>query len=251
MMARGIERKPIYLDDEDREQFLKVLANVVRRHRWECLAYCLMGNHYHLVVRTPLPNLSRGMCLVNGGYASWVNGRYARVGHLFQGRFRSVLIRSSEHLRIVVKYVLRNPVAAGLCAHPEDWTWSSYRATLAHDPRGLVAAPATVAWFGEGESGRERFASFVGDDIAPDVDVLADVAEFPSEAGSARPRPHLEELLALNPGAGGIALAHGQHGYSFTEIARALGGSSSAVGRILVAHEAQEMLTAATWPRAT
>ena len=250
-MARGIERKAIYLDDEDREQFLKVLANVARRYSWECLAYCLMSNHYHLVVRTPLPNLSRGMCLVNGGYATWVNARYERVGHVFQGRFRSGLIRSSAHLRNVVRYVLRNPVVARLCVRPEDWTWSSYQATLGHDSRGLVAASATLTWFGEDDGARERFASFIGDDIDPVVDAFLDDVELPSQAASRGPRPPLEEILALHAGGSGIALAHAEHGYSLTEIASALGRSSSAVGRVLVAHEVQEMLMAATWPQAT
>src|SRR5689334_21597075 len=129
-MARGNERKDIFFDDEDRREFLDLLETANRRYGWECLAYCLMRNHYHLVVRTPLPNLSRAMRLVNGTYAARINRRYDRVGHLFQGRFRGVLIRSSGHLLVVVRDALRNPMVAGLCVKTEEWPWSSYQATL-------------------------------------------------------------------------------------------------------------------------
>ena len=250
VMARGIEKKPIYLDDADCAQFLEELSGVVQRYGWECLAYCLMGNHYHLVIRTPRPNLSRGMALVNGSYASSFNARYERVGHLFQGRFRSVLIRSSAHLRIAIRYVLRNPVAAGLCAHPDGWPWSSYAATLAASHDGLVAAKATLSWFGEDQSGRERFVRLIaGDDTDPMEDAFVDEVELPAHPLEPAARPALDELLTQQPVGRGIALAHGHHGYSLPEIAIALGRSSSAVGRMLVAYEAAEMQTAATWPR--
>jgi REP element-mobilizing transposase RayT len=251
VMARGIERNAIYRDDQDREQFLKALRGVVERYDWECLAYCLMGNHYHVVVRTPRPNLSRGMCLANGAYASSFNARYERVGHLFQGRFRSVLIRSSAHLRIVIRYVLRNPVAAGLCRHPNDWRWSSYQGTLADAKNGLVVPRATLGWFAEDSSARERFTRFIaGDETDPIDDAFVDDVALPCEPEVVGPRPALEEIVARQPGGSGIAVAHGHHGYSLTEIAIALGRSKSAVGRMLVAYEAEAMRTASTWPRA-
>jgi hypothetical protein len=209
-----------------------------------------MGNHYHLVIRTPLPNLSRGMRLVNGGYASWANARHQRVGHLFQGRFRSVLIRSSYHLLLVLKYVLRNPVTAGLCTSPEDWRWSSYQATLTHDARGLIAPSATLAWFGDKHAAVECFMRFIANGYTDLLeDVLAHDAEFPTQPES-RVRPSVEQVLAYHPEAAGIALAY-RYGYSLTEIAGVLGRGRSTVGRTLVAQESEDMLTAATWPRAT
>ena len=252
VMARGIRREAIYLDDEDRGKFLRVLGDVARRYGWECLAYCLMDNHYHAVVRTPQPNLSLGMRFVNGAYATAFNARYGRDGHLFQGRFRSVLIRSSGHLRIAIRYVLRNPVAARLCTDPTGWPWSSYEATLSTDGNGLVSRTAALAWFDQDGDARDRFVRFIGaDDItASGDDALFDDVELPCAPGLAAPRPALEDILTQLPGAAGIAHAHGHHGYTFTEIALALGLSTSAVGRLLVAYEADMMRTASTWPRA-
>jgi putative transposase len=252
VMSRGVERRSIFLDDEDRSRFLQILGGVVRRYGWECVAFCLMGNHYHFVVRTPRPNLSRGMGVVNSAYAISYNGRHCpREGHLFQGRFRSVLIRSSAHLRIAVRYVLRNPVAATLCEHPDDWSWSSYRATLANGQPGIIAPTVTLAWFGDDGDARERFVRYVGgDDTDGTDDAFIDEVELPCEPGIPRERPALEEILSRQPGDPGIAHAHAHHGYSLTEIAIALGRSKSTVGRRLVAYEAELMRTASTWPRA-
>src|SRR5215213_4729607 len=242
VMARGNERRAIYFDDEDRERFLELLSTTARRCRWECLAYCLMDNHYHLVLRTPLPNLSRGMRLINGGYASRVNARHGRVGHLFQGRFKSVLIRSSDHLLVVMKYVVRNPVVAQLCSTPGDWRWSSYQATVAGQSHGPLACEAALAVFGADEHAARRFALFMLSEDTTELEtaLTADV-DFPSECyDGGVGRPSLEEILALAPNAAGIARAYHEYGYSLESIAAVRGTSRAVVGRMLVAYESAE-----------
>jgi REP-associated tyrosine transposase len=108
-----------------------MLGHVVREMRWRCLAYCLMDNHVHLLIETPLANLAPGMQRLHGVYAQKHNARHGRSGHLFQGRYGSVRIRSDAQLWTAVAYIVRNPVEAGLCADPDGWPWSSHRATLA------------------------------------------------------------------------------------------------------------------------
>ncbi len=156
--ARGNERRPVFRDDEDRRLFLSMVERTVARWRWVVHGYCLMGNHYHLVIETPEANLSRGMRQLNGEYTQAFNRRHRRVGHLFQGRFKALVVEKESHLLEVSRYVVLNPVKArGMQVRgPEDWPWSSYRATA-----GDEAPPAwlTVSWilsrFGK-EVGRAR-----------------------------------------------------------------------------------------------
>lgn len=123
--ARGVERRVIFVDDHDRVVYLRLLRAVIRRTGWECRAYCLMGNHVHLVIRTPEPNLSAGMHWLHTHYAGYFNERHDRIGHLFQSRFGSSRLWSESAVRDKMRYVEENPVRAGLCRFPEDWPWSS------------------------------------------------------------------------------------------------------------------------------
>jgi putative transposase len=128
--ARGNGRQLIYLDDGDRSSYLAMLARVVGHREWRCLSYCLMDNHVHLLIETPLPNLAAGMQWLHGRFAELFNARHGRSGHLFQGRYGSVLMKSQAQVLMAVAYIARNPVAAGLCAGPADWPWSSHRAVV-------------------------------------------------------------------------------------------------------------------------
>lgn len=247
LMSRGNERRAIFRDDRDRERFLDLLQRVAGRYRWQCLAYCLMGNHYHLIVRTPLPNLSRGMRLLNGRYATGFNARYERVGHLFQGRYRSVLIRDAEHLTIVLKYVIRNPIAAGYCERPQEWPWSSYQATIGRSEGNVVARQATLAWFGEGRDAAGRFIRYMCNDHSESGEISLPSGELCTQPVDHEiTRPPVESVLAAHPGAAGIALAYHEHCYSLREIATWLGRSRAVVGRQLVAYDAEQMLESAT-----
>lgn len=132
--SRGNRQQTIFTDDQDRESFLDCLGKVTQRYRWLTHTYVLMDNHHHLVIETPVPTLSRGMRQLNGVYAQRFNCRHSRSGHLFQGRFDSQLIQRDSYLLAVLRYVVLNPVRASVVARPEDWQWSSYRATVGLDP---------------------------------------------------------------------------------------------------------------------
>ena len=134
--SRGDRREAIYEDDTDRAHFLEVLGDTVTRFNWQCHAYCLMTNHYHAVIATPDGNLSKGMRQLNGVYTQWSNRRHRRSGHLFQGRFKAILVDADNYLLELTRYVVLNPVRAGMVKRARDWRWSSYRATM-----GEVAAP--------------------------------------------------------------------------------------------------------------
>ena len=120
--SRGDGREAIYLDDGDREEFLSVFEDVIRRMNWKCSAYCLMENHYHLLVETPDGNLSRGMRQLNGVYTQRFNRLHDRSGHVFQGRYKAILVERDSHLKELCRYVVLNPVRAGMVDRPEEWT---------------------------------------------------------------------------------------------------------------------------------
>ncbi|MDD5264163.1 MAG: transposase [Candidatus Bipolaricaulis sp.] len=141
--SRGNARQDIFLVDSDREVFLEVLDDVVKRYGWTCHAYCLMTNHYHLLLETPEANLSRGMRHLNGVYTQAFNRRHVRSGHVLQGRFKAIVVEKETHLLELARYVVLNPVRARAVRSARDWPWSSYRATA-----GMAEAPKflTTGW---------------------------------------------------------------------------------------------------------
>ena len=163
VMARGNKRSAIFREDADREKFLKLLGSISGAEGWEIHGYCLMANHYHLLIETPTAGLSRGMRSLNGRYTQWFNWKHHRRGHLLKGRFRSVLVQKERHLLELCRYVVLNPVRAGLAERAADWRWSGYRATA-----GLEGAPEwlevdwTLAQFARSRrSAREAYRRFV------------------------------------------------------------------------------------------
>jgi REP element-mobilizing transposase RayT len=136
VVARGVRRTSIYVDEVDRHRFLKLLADVIQRYALLCHAYCEMTNHYHLAVTTTEANLSRAVQRLNSRYAQWWNWRHDRSGHVFQSRFNSQVIQDDAYLLNVCRYIVLNPVRARVVGSPEEWPWSSYRATV-----GLERSP--------------------------------------------------------------------------------------------------------------
>jgi putative transposase len=125
--ARGDGGEAIYRNDADREDFLRGLASVIGRYHWRCHAYCLMDNHYHLLLETPEANLSKGMRQLNGLYTQRFNRRHRRVGHVLQGRFKAILVEKDAYLLELARYIVLNPVRAKIVRKPHAYRWSSYR----------------------------------------------------------------------------------------------------------------------------
>ena len=134
--SRGDRREPIFVDDEDRVDLLDIVAQALSRFDAQMLAYCLMGNHYHFVLHTRQANLSLLMRHINGVYTQSYNRRHNKVGHLFQGRFKAILVDRDAYLLEVCRYVELNPVHAGMKRKAQTWPWSSYRAHV-----GLETTP--------------------------------------------------------------------------------------------------------------
>ncbi|MHB1174723.1 MAG: REP-associated tyrosine transposase [Sulfuriferula sp.] len=165
--ARGDRREDIFEDGQDRRMFLSALEQVIARFNWACHAWCLMDNHYHLLIQTPDGNLSKGMRQLNGVYTQASNRRHQRVGHLFQGRFKAILVDSDAYLLELSRYVVLNPVRAGMVKKPADWPWSSYRASVGLEPiAAWLAVDGLLAQFAKRRSlAQQRYAQFVAEGI--------------------------------------------------------------------------------------
>lgn len=266
--SRGDGREDIYADEADRLEFLAVLAAVVNRFGWRLFAYCLMDNHYHLLVETPRANLSSGMRQLNGIYTQRFNRRHGRVGHVFQGRFKAILVDKDAYLLELSRYVVLNPVRAGVVKDPGRYRWSSYRASA-----GLEAAPA---WLDAGAllglfarnpaAAHRRYVTFVGQGmknpspwaqlrgqvllggeaflrkVAPKLGSTILAKEIPKAQRHAV-RPSLKAAFArLNPDNRPardrlIATLHLRHGYTQAQIAAHLRLHYATVSRIVSRQE--------------
>ncbi len=149
VMARGHERSPIYRDDEDRLSFLADLARVVQETRFVVHAYCLMTNHFHLLLETPEANLAAGMHRLNARYSQAFNFRHGRIGHLLEGRYKALVIEKERHLLELCRYVVLNPVRAGLVRSVGGWRWSNFEATCGEvDRPAFLEVDWTLRCFG-------------------------------------------------------------------------------------------------------
>jgi putative transposase len=247
VVARGNAKQLIFLDDADRLSFLEVVERAVDRFQWCCLSYCLMPNHYHLVLQTPNANLSRGMRQVNGTYAQRFNRRHGRCGHLFQGRFGATLVETDRHILELIRYVANNPVRAGLARRPEEWRWSGHAEVIGISTRRLVSTAALLAHFGSSDgidAYREFIAAADGRSGAGEEPILGGSAFVHQHLPASRPsgempkgpwrasRPKLTDLLTgESTDDAAIANAYRQHGYTMKQISEALGCHYATVSR--------------------
>ncbi len=163
--ARGNARQKIFLDKEDRHRFLDLLGKEITQQGWLCYAYCLMDNHYHLLIETPEPNLVAGMRRLNGVYTQAFNRRHRRVGHLFQGRYKAILVDKDAYFLELCRYVVLNPLRAKAVKRLEQWPWSSYAATVgrAAPPLWLSVKPVQALF-----ASRSVYERFVAQGIGQD-----------------------------------------------------------------------------------
>lgn len=263
--SRGNARAEIFDDDDDRNRFLAVLGETTERYGWLCHAYCLMDNHYHLLIETPDPNLSLGMRHLNGVYTQRFNRRHGRVGHIFQGRFKAIVVDRDSYLMELARYIVLNPVRARMTKDPARFAWSSYRATA-----GLAAAPdwlttqAVLGQFAKTRAvARRRYAEFVaagkngaspwsqlkGQMLLGPESFVERMTALLEGKGELREIPrsqrmaHRPSLKSLFPKAvrndkpardAAIREAHGEHGYTMAEIGRAAGVHYSTVSRVIM-----------------
>ena len=260
--SRGDRREAIYLDDADRQAWLILFAQVCQRYNWVCHAYCLMDNHFHIVVETAEANLSAGMRQLNGVYTQTHNRRHDRVGHVFQGRFKAIIVQRENYLLELARYVVLNPVRAHMCDLPEQWPWSSYNATI-----GTQATPAWLHtdWLLSQFGSRRKTAItayinhvragvglpsvwdglkhqlYLGDDefakdLAQTVTPRAGHSEIPRAQRRAA-APPLSHFTALPDRNAAIGQAYATGCYSLKEIGEAFGLHYATVSRLVKAQE--------------
>lgn len=255
IICRGNGKQNIYINDKDREEFLITLDDIVSRYNWLCYAYCLMSNHYHLLIETPDANLSIGMKQLNGIYAQNFNRKRNNVGHIFQGRFKAKLVQKENYLLRLCRYIILNPVRGGIIKFPEQWKWSSYLAML-----GEVKAPKFLFmdWLREYFDSKSSFKKFILS-AAEETEILdirnkvflgnknfiQEIKNHLSELKESKENPRaqrflnrlkLEEIFenvkdkkSRNEK---ICLAHIKHGYKLIEISDYISLHYSAVSKI-------------------
>lgn len=165
--TRGNARQTVFWNEKDYNTFLQILTNVCDRYNWCLYSYCLMSNHYHLILETPDANLSNGMRQLNGVYTQKVNYWHARTGHVFQGRYKAIVIDKQNYLLEVCRYVVLNPVRALLVDSPKDWPWSSYRSIAGYaPPKKLLSEEWILQQFSDDlQEARSLYQDFVRDGL--------------------------------------------------------------------------------------
>lgn len=263
--SRGDRREDIYEDDADRKCFLTVLDQVCETYNWSCYAYCLMSNHYHLLIETPDANLSSGMRQLNGLYTQRFNRAHHRVGHVFQGRYKAILVDKDSYLLELARYIVLNPVRAGMVRSAKDWPWSSYRATVGQTKveNGLTVDWLLAAFAKRKATAIERYKKFVAegkgqpspwrllrnqiflgtDNFVEKMQSLIDGEKELSEVPSSQRRPKPKSLNTYEATSHnrntGIIKAYRSGGYTLKEIGDHFGLHYSTVSGIINDHKSK------------
>lgn len=162
--ARGNERKDVFKSQRDREQFLSYLESAVNRYGAVIHAYCLMSNHYHLLIETPSGNISQIMQHINGAYTNYFNVKRKRAGHLFQSRYKAILIEADEYYKELSRYIHLNPVRAGMVTRPEEYRWSSYCDYISQRKApDWLTTKLILDYFGTGKAAANKYRRFTED----------------------------------------------------------------------------------------
>jgi len=223
--SRGNGQQNIFRDERDHHIFLEILAKVIQECGWVCHSYCLMGNHYHLLIATPRANLAQGMLTLNGRYVKFFNLRHSRNGHVLGGRYRAKLIEDDAYLLTVARYISLNPVAAFLVDNPAEWKWSSYNGYCdTSSKENLLTTEFLLAYFGSDKaSATEAFRAYVMGAI--------------EECRLKQTRPPLAKILSSDSERKQreeeICVAFLEYGYTQIEIAAFLAVDRSTIWRII------------------
>ena len=257
--SRGNRRENIYENDIDRLRFISVLGNVCETYNWVCHAYCLMSNHYHLLIETPEANLSSGMRQLNGVYTQQFNRLHLRCGHVFQGRYKAILVDKDSYLLELARYIVLNPVRAGMVSLAQEWPWSSFRATIGRErkPNWLQVDWLLSAFGSKKSDAIGCYLEFVidgmklpsvwadlknqiylGDEgfidkMLSHVDGNKDLSEIPSLQARPRPKQLTEYMRSGKDRNSAIAQAYQSGGYTLKEIAEFFGLHYSTISVIV------------------
>jgi REP element-mobilizing transposase RayT len=257
--SRGDRQENIFHDDQDRTTWLEIFARVCSRFNWRCHAWCLMDNHYHILIETPEGNLSAGMRQLNGVYTQKSNRRHGQVGHVFQGRYKAILVEKDSYLLELSRYVILNPVRAGMVEDPGEWPWSSHLAMTgrATAPEWLETDWLLSCFSRQRKRAIAKYEDFVraGVGLPPvwnelkhqiflggEVFVSSITGELQDHGkGDLKEVPRLQRRAAVKPlewyvqniedAREGMALAYGTGVYTMKEIGQAYGVHYSTVSR--------------------
>lgn len=257
--SRGDRQEAIYIDDEDRISFLTLLSKVSKDYNWLIHAYCLMDNHYHLLIETLDGNLSRGMRQLNGVYTQITNRYHGKVGHVFQGRYKAILVQKEKYLLELARYIVLNPVRARMVREAKDWPWSSYRQTsgMTSNDYWLTTEWLLSAFSKKSRTAQKKYRAFVDQGttqpspweflqnqvflgskeyvsrLLNDIDQEKDLSEIPKSQRKEKPKKLAWYEKQAETRDEGIKLSYDSGGYSMKEIGEYYKLHYSRISRII------------------